>query len=187
MNEDLKIDGNGRNIAGAVTDDSDQLIRRWRIDDTTKGLKVMVVGGSVDELRLDVSLSNGEYSGITVAGTAGTTLVFGQVVYLAVADSRWELTDADSVVTAGAVWTGMCVLAAAANGDPTVVLLQGTVRADAVFPALTIGAPVYVSTTPGDIQVAQPSGTDDVIQVVGFGLTADSIYFNPSQNYITHV
>jgi len=130
--------------------------------------------------------ADGNFTGITIEGTAGATLAFGDLIYLAVADSRWELTDADSVTTAGAVFTGMCVLAAAGDGSATRILLQGTIRADANFPALTVGAPVYASTTPGDIQVAQPSGTDDVIQVVGFALTADSIYFNPSQDYLTH-
>jgi len=97
------------------------------------------------------------------------------------------LVDADSVTTCGAVLTGMCVLAAAADADPTIVLLNGIIRADANFPALTIGAPVYASTTPGDIQVAQPSGADDVIHVVGYATTADEIYFNPSVDYITHI
>lgn len=144
--------------------------------------------GENTSVALDPALSaDGKYSGTTIAGTAGAALAFGDLVYLAAADSRWELVDADSVTTAGAVLTGMCVLAAAADGDPTVVLLQGNIRADANFPTLTIGAPVYASTTPGDIQVAQPSGTDDVIHVVGFALTADSIYFNPSGDYITHV
>lgn len=130
--------------------------------------------------------ADGKYSGITVSGTAGATLAFGDLIYLAVADSRWELTDADSVTTAGAVLTGMCVLAAAADGDPTTILLQGIIRADANFPDITIGAPVYASTDPGNIQVAQPSGVDDVIHVIGFGLTINEIYFNPSTDYITH-
>jgi len=130
--------------------------------------------------------ADGKYSGITVAGTAGATLAFGDLVYLAAADSRWELADADAASTSGDVMLGMCVLAAAADGSATTILLNGIIRADSVFPALTVSAQVYVSTTAGDIQVAQPSGTDDVIRVVGRALTADEIYFNPSEDYITH-
>ena len=160
-------------------------IARTDAAQTFTGTQTLAENASV---ALDPALSaDGTFTGITINGTAGATLAFGDLIYLAVADSRWELVDADSVTTAGAVLTGMCVLAAAADGNATVVLLQGNIRADANFPALTIGAPVYASTTPGDIQVAQPSGTDDVVQVVGFALTADSIYFNPSQNYITVV
>ena len=81
----------------------------------------------------------------------------------------------------------MCVLAAAADGNATNILLQGTIQAASIFPALTVGAPVYAGTTAGDIQVAAPNATDDVVQVIGFGLTADILYFNPSNDYITIV
>lgn len=143
--------------------------------------------GENTSIALDPSLSaDGKYSGTTISGTAGAALAFGDVIYLAAADSRWELCDADAASTAGEVLIGMCVLAAAADGDPTVILLDGNIRADAAFPALTISAPVYISTTAGDIQVAQPSGTDDVVIVVGKALTADSIYFKSPMNYFTH-
>lgn len=148
------------------------------------GITQLAEGASV---ALDAAGSaDGAYSGITIAGTAGATLAFGDLIYLAAADSRWELTDADAASTSGDVIIGMCVLAAAADGDPTRILLYGNIRADAAFPALTVGAPAYVSTTTGDIQTAQPSGTDDVIRRVGFALTADELLFNPSNDYVTH-
>lgn len=139
-------------------------------------------------LTLDASLSaDGTWSGVVIAGTAGATLAFGDLIYLSAADSRWELADADSVTTAGPVLLGMCVLAAAADGSATNILLQGNIRADAAFPALTISAPVYVGTTAGDIQVAAPSGDNDVVRIVGQALTADSIYFNPSTDWVVLV
>ena len=127
--------------------------------------------------------ADGKYSGICITGTAGTTLAFGDLIYLAVADSRWELTDADATATAGTPLLGMCVLAAAADGNATKILLQGTIRADAKFPALTIGAPAYVGETAGAIQTAIPTGADNVIRVVGRALTADELYFCPSQDH----
>lgn len=130
--------------------------------------------------------ADGKYTGITIAGTAGATLAFGDLVYLAAADSRWELADADSDTTSDRMM-GMCVLAAASDGDPTVILLVGQIRADAAFPALTIGSPVYVGETAGDIQVAIPTGADNVIRRVGYALTADEIYFNPSMDSQTTV
>jgi len=133
--------------------------------------------------------ADGKYSGITVAGTAGATLAFGDLIYLDPTDSRWELCDANAASAAdgdsrGTI--GICVLAAAADGSATTILLQGIVRADAAFPALTINAPLYVSETAGDIVVTQPTTADVVIRVVGFALTADEIYFNPAGTYITH-
>lgn len=148
---------------------------------TSSNLTENVYMGLVGGLSAD-----GKFSGIAIDGTAGATLAFGDLCYLAVADSRWELADADAASTAGDVVLGICILAAANDGDATRMLLYGTIRADAAFPTLTIGAPVYASTTAGDVQVAQPSGTDDVIRVVGFALTADSMLFCPSPDYITH-
>lgn len=130
--------------------------------------------------------ADGKYSGITVAGTAGATLAFGDLIYLAAADSRWELADADSATTADRM-LGMCVLAAGSDGSATTVLLQGIIRADAAFPDLTVGSPVYVGETAGDVQVAIPTGADNVIRRVGFALTANELYFNPSQDVQTTV
>jgi len=146
-----------------------------------------VTFGENTALILDPALSaDGKYCGIVRGGTAGAALAFGDLVYLQAADSRWELADADAVGTAGTILLGICVLAANADGDATTILLHGTVRADTAFPTLTIGAPAYVSTTAGDIQVAAPTGADDVVRVVGYALTADELYFNPSPDHITH-
>lgn len=130
--------------------------------------------------------ADGDFSGITVEGTAGATLAFGDLCYFQAADSRWELTDADAESTSGPLLLGICVLAAAGDGSATRMLVYGKIRADANFPTLTIGAPAYVSTTPGDIQTAQPSGTDDVIRIAGYGITADVLLFNPSNDWIVH-
>jgi len=152
---------------------------------TLSGAQQLAEGASI---RLDQTLSaDGTFSGVTIAGTAGATLAFGDVIYLAAADSRWELADASAASTSGSVLIGMCVLAAAADADPTVILLQGNIRADTAFPALTISAPVYISETAGDVTNTAPTTTDSVTRVLGFALTADSMYFNPSGDYITHV
>jgi hypothetical protein len=46
---------------------------------------------------------------------------------------------------------------------------------------------LYASTTPGEITATQPSGTDDVIRVIGHIMTDDCIYFNPSPDYLVHI
>ena len=132
-------------------------------------------------LALDPAQGDATWTGITRAGTAGTTLAFGDLCYLASADSRWELTDADAASTSDRM-LGMCVLAAAADGDPTVMLLMGNIRADSKFPAMTIGSAMYVGESVGTIQVAIPTGADCVIRRVGYALTADELYFNPSMD-----
>jgi len=145
--------------------------------------------GENTSIALDPAGSaDGKYSGITVTGVAGATVAFGDLITLDKDDSRWEKVDIS--VAAAATGDargilGMCVLAAN-DGDATKILLHGIIRADANFPALTIGAAVYASTT-GDIVVAQPTTVDHVIRIVGYALTADEIYLNPENDWITHV
>lgn len=135
-------------------------------------------------IRLDQTLSvDGTYSGTTIAITAGTNINYGDLVYLSAA-SNWLPTNANfSANSAGLL--GIVITAASTSGTGA-VLLNGNIRADAAFPTLTIGSAVYISTTTSAVQVAQPSGTDDVIRIVGFALTADSMYFDPSPDFITH-
>lgn len=137
---------------------------------------------------IDPSLTaDGKYSGIVEAGVAGATLAFGDLVYLQTADSRWELAGADNGATGCNFKLGICVLAAANDGDATTILLFGNVRADTAFPALTIGAPVYMGTTLGDVVTTAPSGTTDIVRIVGYGNTANDLYFKPENDWLTLV
>lgn len=138
-------------------------------------------------LALDPAGSaDGKWSGITITGTSDYSQAFGDLVYLKASNSRWAATDADASSTGGPVMIGM-VVSTGTSGNACTILLQGQIRADAKFPALTVGAPVYLGETAGEIQTAIPTGADNVIRVVGFALTADEIYFNPSQDHQTTV
>ena len=139
-----------------------------------------------DAIKLDAALSaDGKYNGITRTGIAGATLAFGDVCYFAVADNRWELADADSAAKAQGL-LGICVLAAASDGDATNMLLIGTVRADNAFPSFTVGAPVFLSTTDGDLTSTAPSGTGDIIRIVGQAWTANELWFCPSPDFFEY-
>lgn len=131
--------------------------------------------------------ADGKYTGITVAGIGGATIAFGDLVTLDKDDSRWELVDISVAAAATGDARGIIGIAvtSSTDGGALTVLLSGIIRADAAFPALTIGAPIYASTT-GDVVVTQPTTTDHVIRVVGFALTADEMFFNPSNDYTTH-
>lgn len=150
--------------------------------------KILGAGTIIGEnsIQLDAALSaDGKWSGITETGTAGAALAFGDLCYFQASDSRWELADAN--LSAGYdKKLGMCVLAAAGDASATEMLLIGKIRADANFPTLTIGSPVYMAETAGDIVVAQPTTADVCIRVIGYANTADELYFNPSQDYIIH-
>lgn len=140
------------------------------------------------DIKLDAVLSTDEkWSGIVIAGTAGATLAVGDVCYLA-STGKWLLNDGilDGTDTGFSKQLGICVLAAAADTNPTEMLIYGKVRS-AAFPSFTTGSPVYLSDTAGDLVVAQPTTTNFAIRVVGFAITAEDLLFNPSNDYIIHV
>lgn len=123
-------------------------------------------------------------NGITISAfNLGATITIMDLVYLG-SSSKWLLADADAASTAGTVLLGIC-LDGGVDTDTTTVVTQGLVRDDTWN--WTPGAVLYVSTTPGAITATAPTGTDDVVRVVGHAVTADVIYFNPSPSHITHV
>lgn len=146
--------------------------------------------GENTSIALDPAGSaDGKYTGTTVTGTAGYAQTFGDLVYLDPTDSRWEKTDANAASGAdgdarGVI--GIVVVAGAADGNACTILLNGIIRADAAFPAMTINAPMYVSETAGAITGTVPTTTDAVMRTVGFALTADELRFDPSSDYATH-
>ena len=140
------------------------------------------------DIKLDAVLSGDEtWSGIVLAGTAGDTLAVGDVCYLQTADTKWELVDGilDGTNVGFKLQLGICVLAASADAA-TEMLVYGKVRS-AAFPAFTVGAPVYLDDTAGDLTVTQPSTTNFAIRIVGYATTAEDLFFNPSNDYIVHI
>lgn len=138
-------------------------------------------------ILLDPVLStDGKWSGICETGTAGTDLTFGELVYFAVADSKWEKALATAAATA---FGKLGIVVVAGLEDATVtLLLWGKVRADAAFPALTIGAPVYISKdTGGDITMTiPPKATNHVVRIIGHPKTADELWFTPDNTYLEY-
>lgn len=162
-------------------------IARTDAGQTFTGTQLLAEGASIG---LDPAGSaDGAYSGITVTATAGYTQAFGDLVYLDPTDSRWEATDANAASGADGDARGILgmVVVAGTDGAACTVLLNGIIRADVKFPTFTVNNPIYVSETAGEVTQTQPTTTDVVIRIVGAALTADSMYFNPDQTWITHV
>ena len=131
--------------------------------------------------NLFAKTSNTDFSvqgDIIKIGTGSTTQ--GELCYYK-SDGSWGAADADAASTSGA-----CLLAIALGTDPDSdgMLLRGTFTLD--HDPGTIADELYVSTTAGDITGTPPSGTGDVVRVVGYCLdsTNGQIWFNPSNDFI---
>lgn len=136
--------------------------------------------GETTSIALDPAGSaDGKWSGFTTTAVAGYSQSFADLVYLSSVDTRWELADADAESTADRM-LAMVVVPGASDGSACTLLLQGIIRADAKFPTFTIGSAVYVGETAGSVQVAIPTGADNIVRRVGFAMTADELYFCPS-------
>jgi hypothetical protein len=122
--------------------------------------------------------------GVTISATVDTNAEgIGAPLFIA-ADGHFDTADADSDTTAP------CVALALETGTGTKsILLYGLIRNDAWNWTIGPGkvSLIYLDTTTGTLTQTQPTGTDDVIQVVGWALSADVMFFNPQLNYITHV
>jgi len=99
------------------------------------------------------------------------------------ADGHWDEADADAVSTAPALGIAM----ETGTGSKK-VLLFGIMRNDGWNWTTGPGelALVFLDTTVGALTQTAPSGTNDVIQVVGYALSDDVLFFCPQLHVIEH-
>ncbi|MBV6446310.1 MAG: hypothetical protein IFNCLDLE_02602 [Ignavibacteriaceae bacterium] len=115
--------------------------------------------------------------GLKITLTAGVTMNFGDVGYIA-STGKVALIDADAIATMSGVV--MCVdssISADAAGN---FLLLGVARDDTWN--WTVGGLIYgtvTGTTGNTLSQTAPTGTDDVVQIMGVATHADRMFFNP--------
>jgi hypothetical protein len=139
------------------------------------------------DIMIDSTPADETVSGVTATFTAGEDLVRGEVVYFKASDSKmWK-----AVATAAA--TSRCVAMAAADISADAAglfLLQGFLADNGSFPAYTIGGALYTpeaETSSQNVPEQTAPDTDgDFVQVLGWAMTANSVYFNPSNDIIEH-
>lgn len=160
--------GNELVLAGGNLDIGTNILRiAGNIDmDGTPATDDTFVGPSTDEFQ------------------ASATIAQWEAVYLN-SSSQWALTDADAAATAGTVMVALATEAGTLNNALRVALPGSFVRNDAW--TWTVGGPIYLSTTPGALTQTAPSATDDVVRILGYAVNADTIYWNPSNDFITVV
>ena len=188
-NELLKTDGNG--------------VLSWTPDiDTTNTNASNLVSGTLPDARFPAVLPASSGANLTSLPTsldatptpdhtingpqtntllAGYTTAIGDLVYLD-PNGRWEEADAD------ATGTSISLLGIAMevqnDGVAVNVALSGSFIVDASW-SFGVGVPLYVHTTAGGITATKPTGSSDVVRTVGYALTATTIFFAPSSDYVT--
>jgi hypothetical protein len=139
---------------------------------------VDIAGGPLtfDTLAFGAVLTvNETYEGMTITRVIDTAAaVFGQGLYLA-ADGNYEHSDADSASTMPCT----AVACEAYESAVAKILLVKGMICDTDWTWSNPGVLLYASTTAGAFTETAPSGTGDQVQVIGFALSADTIWFDP--------
>ena len=142
---------------------------------------ITVGGGNLDTNRQLNKTSSTDFEAkgdIIYLGGGSTTQ--GELCYLK-SDGEWAAADADATATSGGV---LLALALGTDPDADGMLLRGMFTLD--HDPGTIADELYVSTTAGDITGTAPSGSGDIVRVVGYCLDSSNgqIWFNPSNDFI---
>ena len=140
-----------------------------------------VGGGNLDTNRqLNVTSSTHFEAKGDIVYLGGGSTTQGELCYLK-SDGEWAAADADATATSGGV---LLALALGTDPDADGMLLRGMFTLD--HDPGTIADELYVSTTAGDITGTPPSGSGDIVRVVGYCLdsTNGQIWFNPSNDFI---
>ena len=166
-----------------VIEEADKAYMTFDSTDTKENISLDV------PVHIDSSPADETVSGITATFTAGETLVRGEVVYFKQADSKmWK-----AVATAAA--TSNCVAMAAEDitGDAAgKFLLQGFCTDNGTFPDYSassgVGKVVYTpeaETSSQNVPEKTAPDTDgDFVQIIGYVVSANTLYFNPNSTIV---
>lgn len=145
------------------------------------------LGGDLDLNDNNILLKNeptadSTASGLIISVTVDTNAQgIGAPLFVA-ADGHFDTADADATATAPSV-----VIALEVGTGLKKVLVHGVVRNDSWNWTTGPGEAsiIYLSTSVGELTQTKPTGTDDVVQPVGWAISDDCMYFSPSLLYFT--
>jgi len=133
-------------------------------------------GGAIGE---DVSFIVREDPYSSIGDHEGTVLTIGPVGALAQAHywdgTGWVLANASAAASSD----GLLCLGTSAAGD---ALVEGIMQLGSA-PG-TAGDVLYLSTTNGLFTATPPSGSGEIVRVVGYNLGGNRVYFKPSADFI---
>ena len=111
------------------------------------------------------------------------TLTAGKLYFMPTGSTTWSEVDASTDQSGSGQLLGIALGTSPTNNG---MLIRGFFDAHTYLSGtFTRGAPVYMSTGGGHMQVHPPSGSDEQLRVVGHCTTQSNvIYFNPSSTWI---
>lgn len=134
--------------------------------------------------------SGGNSTGPTTSSfnSGYSSTAIGDLMYLD-SSATWQKADADASATTYNGLLGVA-LSVAASAAPVLVALPGSFIFATAWNLATVGAPIYMSATAGAITLTAPVTTDSATRIIGWVLASGNgttkIFFNPSDDYITH-
>lgn len=176
--------GNGSSGSSGVSPGVSTFLELSDTPDTYNGQsgKVAVVkedetGLDFEKISLELETNTLTFEGIRVILTAGETLSTGDLCYMNNLSKMYK-ADADNISTSFCFAIATDTIDADATG---VFLLFGIIGG---FSSLTIGTPIFLSSTPGQLTQIQPTGSNVVIQIIGIAISSTHIYFKPELTQI---
>ena len=149
---------------------------------TTNGTDAATWEDAPSPVGIDLALNTrsnpysaaGDHEGTVLSiGTLGLTV--GTVYYWD--GSEWADANAGAVATAD----GLMGVSTATGVAPD-VLVSGIIQLSSV-PG-SAGDVLYLDTTNGTLTATAPSGSGEIVRVMGYNLDGSRIYFNPSQDWL---
>jgi hypothetical protein len=130
-------------------------------------------------------MDTNEYNGIVITGrNCGEALGQWDAVYLNSAEGDggdiWH--EADATTGSGEFPAFGIAVAACTDTNEAKIMVRGVARNDSW--TWTTGDAIYLGETDGTITATAPSTSGDCVQIIGWALSPDEIYFDFSRPYL---
>lgn len=179
----LVFDGNAADFRIGIDDGTDTLeIGKGTAHGTTPVIKIDSATNC--QVLHNSAVADGEYSGDLAMFQAGEDLTAGELVYFKSDGKCWK-----AVATAAATSRCVAMCVATVSADATgPFLLKGFARFNSEFPTWTVGGVLYTpeaETSGKNVPEQTAPDTDgDFVQIVGWAVSADAVWFDPDSTVV---
>jgi hypothetical protein len=167
----------GKTLSGSYVIDNGNLNIQGNITASAITSSGQIYGQvGVNEYNTSNLPSSFTYSGDVIKLLSVSGLSTQRVYYLN--NTTWAIAQSNAESTSD----NMLAIAIGSNSDQG-MLLRGLYRFS-YNPGGNPGDPLYLSLTGGTVTSTAPSGTGEVVRIIGYKVDTNTIYFNPSNDYI---